>query len=76
MKFVDGDGREWSQYLNTSGENTAKQANTIVDWLTDTGMAKSDQKVPRRYLRRRKGKEIVVVYTSLLLSFVGFWGTV
>ena len=42
------DGEDWSVWLQTPGEKAAKRANTLFDWLSDTGMAKSEHRIARR----------------------------
>ena len=63
LRGRDDSGEEWSHYLQAGGEKAAMRANTIFDWLTDTGIAQADHKIPRRYYREAKDGRWVVEYT-------------
>ena len=62
-------GEDWTYWYQGKGDLTAKRANALFDWLTDTGIARSEHKIPRRcyYLKSANGKNggslYVRVYT-------------
>lgn len=62
LRGNDAEGKPWERYLDCPGEKAAKRVNTISDWLTDTGMAQIDHRIPRRYYREKEGKGLVVAY--------------
>ena len=63
LRGLDCDGKEWSRWLKMSGDKNAKKANTLYDWLTDTGITQTDHKITRRFYKHRKGNQDEVEYT-------------
>ena len=63
IRGLDCDGNEWSRWLKAPGDEVAKKANTLYDWLTDTGITQTDHKIARRFCKHRKGKKDEVEYT-------------
>lgn len=51
-------GADFTFWLKAVGEKRVKEANSIVDWLTDTGIAVSEHQIPRRvYYRHGRKKD-------------------
>ena len=63
LRGTDRDGNEWSRWLKAPGDKNAKKANTLYDWLTDTGITQTDHKIARRFYKHRKGNQDEVEYT-------------
>lgn len=49
----DSKGDEWSHWCRFRGQKPAMRANNLVDLLTGTGTAMSEQTIPRRAYRVR-----------------------
>ncbi len=63
LRGVNDAGDDWHHFCHSSSEKGAKKANTIVDWLTNTGVAVLDHHIPRRYYKIKKGGDEKRVYT-------------
>ena len=63
LRGTDRDGKEWSRYLKAVGDKSAKKANNLYDWLTDTRITQTDHKIPRRFYKHRDGETDEVEYT-------------
>ena len=63
LRGTDRNGKTWVRYLKAVGDNNAKKANNIYDWLSDTGISQTDHKIPRRFYKDQDGDGDEVEYT-------------
>jgi len=58
VRGEDSRGNGFTFWMKKKGEKAPKEANSIVDWLTNTGMAITEQEIPRRVYKwgKKNGK--------------------